>query len=250
MKQGKSAGVERGSGIALWRQIEEALVADISAQRIKGRLPNELELAERFTVNRHTIRRAVQGLEGRGLVTIEQGRGTFVREDVIDYRLGRRTRFSHSLERQHLAGGSRVLNARHEAPAEDIRKALQLKPRAKVLHVEAHDMADGRVVGVCDQYYPLPRFDGFDQAYAGSATTAQALEAFGVQGFQRLLTRVSAHMPDAATAAALGQPRTRPVLRVESLYGDGGGQPVEYSVTRFSADAIQLVFDPANPDLA
>lgn len=250
MGQGKAAGVVRGSGVALWRQIEEALVADISAQRIKGRLPNELALAERFSVNRHTIRRAVQGLEGRGLVAIEQGRGTFVREDVIDYRLGRRTRFSHSLARQHRTGSSRVLNARHEKPSDEIRRALQLGATDKVLHVDVLDMADGSVIGVCDQYYPLPRFAGFEKAYAASETTAQALETFGVTGFQRLLTRVSAHMPDAATAAALEQPRSRPVLRVESLYGDGAGLPVEYSVTRFPADSVQLVFDPANPDLA
>lgn len=243
-------GVERGQGVALWRQIEEALMSDISARRIKGQLPNELELASRFEVNRHTIRRAIQALEGRGLVTIEQGRGTFVREDLIDYRLGRRTRFSHSLERQHRASSSQLLDAFKQAPTEEIRSALALGVESQVLLIKTHDLADGRVVGVCDLYYPLPRFEGFEKAYASCSTTAQALESFGIASFVRLSTRVSAHMPDAAIASALDQPRTRPILKVESLYGDEAGVPVELSVTRFSADAVQLVFDPANPDLA
>ncbi len=88
-----SITVERGSGVALWRQIEETLAGEIARKQLRERLPNEATLAERFGVNRHTIRRAVQALEARGMVRIEQGRGTFVQEEFIDYKLGKRSRF-------------------------------------------------------------------------------------------------------------------------------------------------------------
>ncbi len=47
-----------------------------------------------MAVNRHTVRRAMAELAVRGLVRTERGSGTFVKTDKLDYRIGRRTRFS------------------------------------------------------------------------------------------------------------------------------------------------------------
>ena len=87
--------VERGSGIAVWRQIGESLADDIRNKLYLAgeQLPSEPELAAKFAVNRHTIRRAMGELEQSGLIRIEQGRGTFVQEHAIDYAIGKRTRF-------------------------------------------------------------------------------------------------------------------------------------------------------------
>ncbi|MDI7047707.1 GntR family transcriptional regulator, partial [Escherichia coli] len=69
--------LERGAGVAVWRQIEQILAAEIAASGFgeEGRLPSEGELAKRFDVNRHTVRRAMLGLAALGLVSVEQGRG-------------------------------------------------------------------------------------------------------------------------------------------------------------------------------
>src|SRR5580704_3210773 len=93
--------IERGAGVALWRQIEERLQAEIAGGAVMpgARLPTEHDLAARFQVNRHTVRRALAGLVQRGLVRVEQGRGAFVQEDVIDYALGKRTRFTENILR-------------------------------------------------------------------------------------------------------------------------------------------------------
>ena len=44
------SAVERGAGIAVWRQIEQALASEIAASGFgdSGRLPSESELAKRF----------------------------------------------------------------------------------------------------------------------------------------------------------------------------------------------------------
>ena len=73
-------------GITRWRQIAEALGRDLAEARFtEGRLPTEPELAARFGVNRHTVRRAIGRLADQGLVRVEQGRGTFVANGHIDY---------------------------------------------------------------------------------------------------------------------------------------------------------------------
>jgi GntR family transcriptional regulator, phosphonate transport system regulatory protein len=90
--------LERGAGVAVWRQIEQILAAEIAAKGFgeDGRLPSEGELARRFDVNRHTVRRAMLGLAALGLVSVEQGRGTFVQPGAIDYSIGKRTRFTEN----------------------------------------------------------------------------------------------------------------------------------------------------------
>src|SRR3546814_19780295 len=92
--------LQRGAGVALWRQIAETLEKDIREQVYEPgqRLPTEAELAERFSVNRHTVRRGIAFLEQEGVLRVEQGRGTFVQERMVDYRPGQRTRFTRTEE--------------------------------------------------------------------------------------------------------------------------------------------------------
>ncbi|MEI9982414.1 MAG: GntR family transcriptional regulator [Aliidongia sp.] len=102
MDQGAEDGaIERGHGVAVWRQIDQSLSREIAAGDWQPgeRLPTEQALAARFQVNRHTIRRAIQSMVQRGLLRVEHGRGHFIQEGVIDYVVGKRTRFSENILR-------------------------------------------------------------------------------------------------------------------------------------------------------
>ncbi|MCX7204809.1 MAG: phosphonate metabolism transcriptional regulator PhnF [Proteobacteria bacterium] len=235
--------LDRHSGVALWRQIEDSLAHDIGNKLLRDRMPNETELATQFAVNRHTIRRALQALEARGLVRIEQGRGTFVQEEMIDYQLGRRTRFSHSLQKQHLAGQSQVLHVKTEAATPEICQHLGLAVESHVLHIEALDIVDERVVGVCHQYFPLPRFQGFETFYTSQPNTNLALKAFGIHQYQRKSSRISARLPESGQAQLLSQTKFQPLLCVESVYSDANSQIIEYGITHFTGDAVQIYLE-------
>src|SRR5690606_688520 len=89
----------QGATRARWEAIAAQLRDDILQGRVAPgeRLPNEQVLAARFGVNRHTLRQAMQALAREGHVHVRQGRGTFVRELVLDYALQRRTRLSENL---------------------------------------------------------------------------------------------------------------------------------------------------------
>ncbi len=83
-------------GIMLWRCIADDFEQMILVGKYDNaeRLPAESEIAARYGVNRHTVRRAMAELAARGLVRTERGSGTFVKTDKLDYRIGERTRFS------------------------------------------------------------------------------------------------------------------------------------------------------------
>lgn len=66
----------------------------------------------------------------------------------------------------------------------------------------------------------------------------------GGEGFFNGLL-VTAVLPQGDDAKTLGMPQNRPVLRVKSVnVDDRDGTPVEYAITRFRADRIQLRINP------
>src|SRR6201996_4696538 len=129
--------MEKKSAHGQWQQVESDIAEDILAGRLspKAQLPTEIDLMERFGVGRHTIRRAMSQLESRGLVQVEQGRGTFVREGRIDYRLSERVRFSQNLlDQGKEALGQAIQEEVIQAPPA-IAEALRLPPGGPVYHI-------------------------------------------------------------------------------------------------------------------
>lgn len=68
---------------ALIQQIQDGILRPGSA------IPAERKLAERYQVSRHTVRQAIAGLEGFGLVQVRHGSGVYVAETVSDAAMDR-----------------------------------------------------------------------------------------------------------------------------------------------------------------
>lgn len=240
------ASLARGQGVALWRQIAATMEADIaSGTKAAGdRLPTEAALTARFGVNRHTVRRALEDLEARGLIRVEQGRGAFVAEDVVDYRLGSRTRFSETLRRQNREPAGRILRLA-EVPAEtQLAEALGIRRGRMVLRVDRLGLADGRPVVLGAHHLPLPRCAAAADVLGTNASITAALEACGVADYRRHSSRITARLPTPEEADLLQQSRSRPVLVVESLNVDPAGQPVDWTLAVYAAGRVQLVVEP------
>ncbi len=243
--------IDRDSGVSVWRQIEQTLADEIrSGQWGEGaRLPTEAELASRFRVNRHTVRRAVGGLADRGLVRVEQGRGIFVRENVLEYLIGRRTRFTENVRRVNRSPGGHALTLTRQRAERDVAEALGIRAGAQVVFLETVGEVDGRPVSFGAHRFPAKLFPRFEDAYrsAGSGSITQVMEAHGFGDYERAVTKVTARMPDATEAEVLQQPRTRPILFVESLNVAVDGTPLQISQVRHAADRFQMIFETRGP---
>lgn len=234
------------SGVALWRQIEQALEADIRVKQFGpgDRLPTEAELAARFDVNRHTVRRAMLALQERGLVRVEQGRGAFVQENVVDYRLGRRTRFSENILGLHREPSGTLVRVARVPADRTMARMLQMRVGDPVLLLETLKSADGRPINLGRHHFSFRRFNGLGESFKETGSITVALRKFGVADYTRKVTRVTARMPEEQEAQLLAQPRNRPVLITESLNVDEAGQPIEYGTACFAADRVQFVLEP------
>lgn len=136
--------LDRDQGGSVFRQIARSLEADIKARYRPGdALPAEPVLAERFGVNRHTVRRAVDVLIEAGLLERRHGRGTFVL-GLIDYAISTRTRFTEQLESQGLSADTEVIRRLIVPAANGVARRLNLAEGEDVVFIETRRRADGQ----------------------------------------------------------------------------------------------------------
>jgi GntR family phosphonate transport system transcriptional regulator len=232
-------------GVALWRQITDALRTEIAAGCYQpgARLPTEAELSQRFGVNRHTVRRAMEELSRTGLARIEQGRGAFIPDDVLDYVVAPRTRFSEWIRRHNKEPSGRALRLGTEPAGPAAAAALGVPEGTAITVLHRLGLADGRPVSLGAHHFP-PRLVGLAEALAREPTITAALRAVGVGDYLRQLTRISAAIPTIEEAKLLDMPRARPVLVTENINVDGAGKVVEFGLTRYPTPRVQIVVEP------
>lgn len=236
----------RQDGVALWRQIATRLQQDIGAGVYVpgGRLPTEAELSQRFGVNRHTVRRALEELSRGGLVRVEQGRGSFVAEDVLEYAVEARTRFSEWIRKHNMEPSGKLLQLRETAADSHIAAGLGIRSGSRVVLLERLGFADDRPVGISQHYFPAARLRGILDALRASPTITEALKSVGVSDYLRQTTRVTARLPNAEEAELLRMPRNRPLLVTENINVDRAGTVVEFGISRYPTPRVQIVFEP------
>lgn len=230
----------------LWRTIAVTLAREIEADRLVpgARLPTEAELSTRFGVNRHTVRRAIDTLVRSGQVRVEQGKGAFVADDLLDYEISTRTRFSERIRRQNRVPDGHVLRLRQLEANAAVAAALEVPEGSPVVLLERVGLADGVPISLADHYFPVERLPGIADALRATNSITDALRAVGVDDYVRRSTRVTARMPTAAEADRLEVPRVRPLLVCENLNVDHDGRPTEFTLTRHPSSRVQLVFEP------
>ncbi len=238
--------VLRHEGVALWRQIASRLQQDIGEGRYSpgGRLPTEAELSHHFAVNRHTVRRALEELSRSGLVRVEQGRGSFVAEDVLEYSVEPRTRFSEWIRRHNKEPSGRVLQLKETVADAQIAAGLGIRSGGRVVLLERLGFADDRPVSLTSHYFPTARLRGIMDALRATPRITEALHAVGVTDYLRQMTRVTARLPTAGEADLLRMPRNRPLLLADNVNVDRAGQIVEFAIGRYPTPRVQIVFEP------
>ncbi|MES9946816.1 MAG: phosphonate metabolism transcriptional regulator PhnF [Candidatus Thiodiazotropha sp.] len=238
--------IQRGEGsLPVYRQISQMLRQDIQNFYQAGDvLPTEADLAQRFNVNRHTLRRAVDELVTEGMVMRHHGKGVYVLAPTIDYAIGPRTRFTETLEALGVSTQSRVIRKQTILASGGVSARLQVAEGREVIFLETLREVDGKPFCVISHFLPLDAFPQVLERYdKGSLHTF--LEKHCATKLQRSESLISAVLPESDDAALLSIPRYLPVLRVKSVnVAIDSQKPVEYVVTRFRGDATQLSVKP------
>ncbi len=243
--QGKITPMDRtDDGITRWRRVADGIRAAIADGSMAERLPAEEDLAGRFAVNRHTVRRAIAALAADGLVRAERGRGTFVTAPAprLSYAVGPRTRFSENVLSQSRRPSGRLIRADRVRADAETAGLLDCAPGAPLHRLESLHVADGVPLSVATSWLSAERFPDIVQAYAETGSITEALRGAGVADYRRRETRLTAERLSPGDAEQLAAAPDGLVLVARAVDVDLAGQPLQALRTRFHADRMELVF--------
>ena len=229
----------------IWQEIRTALTADINARRTApgDKLPTEAELARRFGVNRHTVRRALAAMREDGLVHARRGAGVFVKASPVAYRLGRRTRFTQNLSETGHTGRREILRLETAQATREEAQNLGLAKGAEVHVLENVAVIDDVPATHSHSLFPAGRMPGFCDAMRETGSITAALKASGIADYRRAWTRIGAERASPMIARHLHISDGAPLIRTLALNADAEGRPVEYARTLFCADRVELLVD-------
>ncbi|MEM9425154.1 MAG: phosphonate metabolism transcriptional regulator PhnF [Pseudomonadota bacterium] len=229
----------------IWRAIADSLRGDLAEGRYGpgDKLPTEASLAERFGVNRHTVRHGISVLVEEGLVRTRRGSGAFVAATPTDYPIGQRVRFHENLIAAGRRPEKRVLDLEKRSATEGEARALGLATGDMVCAYHGLSLADGQPIAVFESLFPLPRLDGIMAALRANSSVTEALRVVGVPDFTRASTRLTATRATATQALQLHVSEGDPLLRSTGVNIDADGRAVEYGRTWFAGDRVTLTLE-------
>lgn len=228
---------------ALWLRVADELEQNIldRAYASGERLPGEVDMARRFGVGRHTVRRALAELVERGLVRTEIGGGRYVQVVRLTYPISARTRFSEIVERAGHAPEGKLVAHRREAASRDIAARLGIADDELVIRLEILRTADGVPVSFATSYVSAAAMPEAARVFARLRSMTKTLAHFGIVDYRRRKTNIKAALADPIQAERLGLSPGRPLLIVDSIDVARNGRPVLTTKACRPADRVELL---------
>ncbi|WP_282946261.1 GntR family transcriptional regulator [Cellulomonas endometrii] len=173
-------------------------------------IPSERTLCERFGVSRMTVRQAVDALVSEGVLVREQGRGTFVAPQPMDFEM-RLTTFGEEMRRRGMRPETRVLGTRTVPATPEAADALGTDVGAPLHHLSRVRYADGSPMSIEQHWLPVALLPGL---FADGAPPSlhDALRAAGLDPSWGEETLTASEASD-EEAALLDLRASRAVLR-------------------------------------
>ncbi|OAR24787.1 GntR family transcriptional regulator [Streptomyces sp. ERV7] len=230
---------------------------DVGTYAPGARLPSTRTLAERYGVVRNTIDEALKILQQQGVITVEWGRGAFVRERTRLIRLGsdryspkyRESGLSPFLiecAKQGKTGRFEVLSVGKAKPDAGVADRLSLSPsRESALRRENVFYADDVPV------YRVTTWIPWDVAQGTGLLEAEVPHQYGIHGvleeqghtMARINDEISARMPNPDEARYLALPPGVPVIEVVHTSIDQQGSAYEVTSFVMRADMNGLAYN-------
>jgi len=137
--------VNRNAGEAIYLQITRILEQEIKSSYDAGDyLMTENDLAARFSVNRHTLRRAIDELVILGMVERQHGRGTMVLGSTLKYQIAEQTRFTATLESMGKTTDTKIIRKIVVPARGGVARRLNVDAETPVLMLETLRRVDAR----------------------------------------------------------------------------------------------------------
>jgi GntR family transcriptional regulator len=241
VRTGSVRGRDRRSQVPAYLRIAEDIAAQIGAgvYRAGDQLPTEPQLRARFGVSPMTVRRAINILLDRGLVTTTQGKGTFVRSLELGEAIFRLQDITGTWE-DDASVDVLLLEARIRPADQRVAALLLITPGENIVFLRRLIRRKGVPLVyqlehvVYDEHRPLVEGELLVTSLEGLLRSAPA----GGMPSGRLT--IEAVNLSAEEAERLEVPVGSPAFCLESLLQDFDGRPVSWGRFLCRADQFRL----------
>jgi GntR family transcriptional regulator len=231
----------RAERAPLFEAVGASLRDDIASGRFSGSdvLPGERELSEMLAVSRTTLRRAIAGLIGEGVLAHRHGAGTFIRRTPphVEQPLSRLTSFTEDMRLRGLAATSRVLEEGAFLPTPEEVMMLGIGPGESVFRLARVRLADGAPMAIDRATVPL---HFVERTHPVEDSLYAALEAAGFRPV-RALQRLRAIIIGPAEAALLKVAEGSAALDIQRIAYLVDGRCVEFTRSVYRSDTFDFV---------
>jgi GntR family transcriptional regulator len=217
-------------------------------------LPSEDELARRYNISRPTVNRAMSILRSEGLIRVERGRGTIVRDlplirrDAVARQRIRETAdargaFQAELERLGLTAQSEVEISKAQAPV-GIAGPLAVRPGTKVLTRRRKMYANDVPVQLATSYLPpdIAAGTALAEADTGPGGTYSRLADLG-HAPATLSESIRVRPPDDDEAQFLRMEAEQRVFALRRTARSAAGRVVEITDIVLPAHQWELIYE-------
>ncbi|BDF77547.1 GntR family transcriptional regulator [Pyramidobacter piscolens] len=190
-------------------------------------LPRESDLEKIYGTSRAPVRQALGALENEGLISRQQGKGTFVTQQVRTRPWFTATGFVNVYERYWDKLSTKTLELALKVPEDQsIRDFLNLKEQEQATYLVRSQCIEETPVFIFEHYL-LPRFD---LSVFQSAKDFISMKEILASKFNTMLSKVheklAVRTPPKRITDYLKIPEHTPVLRVRRFLSDNQGKPV------------------------
>lgn len=233
-------------GREVWKSIKDALAAQIANGELAPgtRLPTEIELCRTYEAGRHSVRRAVQALAVEGKLRVVQGSGTFVESaPLINYVIGRRTRFRQNLIRQGITPAGEYLSAEIIPADPRVATALGIPDGTAVHRILRRGLADGVPISIGLSFHPAERFPELETELGRRRSITEVYRDHGIHDYFRKRTTLFTRQATEEEARLLAQHPGQPVMVLTKTDVTSDGTAIGYSEAVWAGDRVQFTFD-------
>jgi GntR family phosphonate transport system transcriptional regulator len=220
----------------VYRELADTLRNELDGYLPGDYLPAEIQLAARFAVNRHTVRRAIDELVREGSVLRRQGKGTQVLERRLIYPMQADSAYSQSLSALGIGVQATLLQRIERLATAEDAGHLGLAEHAPLLELLTLRRLDDQPVSLICHRFCASRNEFLAGYRSGSLRQYFASRQLPLS---RTFSLIGARLPSREEAGLLMMPRHLPVLTVLTVSRDSAGNPVELSRSTSRSDRFQ-----------
>lgn len=223
--------------------IFEELLNEIETGKLSNetKFPSETELCARFKVSRGTVREALKLLEQYGIISREQGKGTFISRKKFEQDVNHLMGFSEVMKKYNIVPSAMLLKMEVQQANERIRGKLNLLEGEEVVHIKRLRLGDNEPLIIENSYFvhsifkPLLNFD------LENSSIFSLLYQHTPYKLGHAVQYIEAVVSSESESQYFNIPDNSPLLLIKRLVHLIDGRPFEFSEDLYRSDKLKFV---------